>query len=98
MSTKKIPLKPGHIATLPNDKPVLYKASSASDANLYVGVAKRGRVHGRLEEHLPRAKDPIPGATHVQVKQMPSIAEAKKAEARIIAATQPKHNIQHKKK
>jgi hypothetical protein len=95
--TRNIPLKTGHIEALPNNKPAVYTAGNAGDPNLYVGVAKRGRVQERLMEHLNGAKDPIPGATRVKVEYKSSIAEAKAVEARRIAATQPKHNKQGKK-
>jgi len=63
---------------------------------LYIGVAKRGRLQERLKEHLPGAKDPIPGATHVKVEYQKSIEDAKDKEASRIAKTQPRHNKQGK--
>ncbi|MCG2713763.1 MAG: hypothetical protein L6308_02820, partial [Candidatus Omnitrophica bacterium] len=55
----------------------------------YVGVPKKGRLQGRVEQHLEDGK--ICGGK-VQIKQMPSIKEAEKAEARIIARSDPKYN------
>jgi len=49
-----------------------------------------------LKEHLPGAKDPIPGATHVKVEYQKSIEDAKDKEASRIAKTQPRHNKQGK--
>lgn len=80
-------------AKLPNDKPVVYKIQSDGGKTNYVGIAKRGRVQERIQEHLEDGK--IPGA-RVQVQQMNSIAEAEKTETRIIARTQPKYNEQGK--
>jgi len=61
----------------------------------YVGVAQRGRVQERLEEHLPGGKDYVPGAK-VQIEQVGGVAEARKMEAAAIKRIQPKHNKQGK--
>ena len=63
---------------LRNNKPLVYKILTADGKNNYAGVAERGRVHERLQKHLPRGKDHMP-QTKVQIKQMASIkaAEAK---------------------
>jgi hypothetical protein len=74
---------------LPNDRPVVYKIQTEGGKTNYVGVAKRGRVQERIQEHLD-AKT-IPGAK-VQIQQMESIAQAEKTEARIIAIAKPKYN------
>jgi len=39
------------IKKLPNDKPVIYKILTTGGNNNYTGVAKKGRVQKRLEEH-----------------------------------------------
>lgn len=57
-------------AKLPNDKPVVYKIQTESGNTNYVGIAKRGRVQERIQEHLDAGK--IPGAK-VQIQQMSSI-------------------------
>ena len=80
------------IDRLPKDKPVVYKILNEQDENIYTGVAKRGRIQDRLAEHLPRAKDPIPGGSKVQVSQKPSITDAEKSESGIIARSKPRHN------
>ena len=80
------------IDRLPNDKPVVYKVLNAKGENIYTGVAKRGRVEDRIAEHLPRAKDSIPGGSKVQVTQKSSITGAQRSESRIIARTKPRHN------
>ena len=83
------------IGNLPNDKPVVYKIQSKSGKNNYTGIAKRARVQERIAEHLPGAKDAVPGVK-VKIQQMNSIDEARKTESRIISRSKPKHNIQGK--
>lgn len=80
------------IGDLANDKPVVYQIENAKGDNIYTGVAKRGRVEERLNEHLPGAKDPIRGGTRVRIQQKPSIDEARKSEERIIKRQQPPQN------
>ena len=77
------------LTKLPNDKPAVYKIQTEGGKTNYAGTAKRGRLRERLGEHLGAGR--IPGV-RVQVQQMPSIAEARKTEARIIARTRPKYN------
>ena len=84
-----------NIAKLPNDKPVMYKIKTEGGTVNYVGVAKKGRVQERIEEHLQGQKDYVPGAK-VQIEQCGSIAEARKIEATAIKRIQPKHNEQGK--
>ncbi len=79
------------ISRLPNDKPVLYKIKTQSGDTNYAGVAKRGRVQERLEEHLGE----IPGSK-VQVEQFNSIKDAEKKEGNVIKITQPKYNTKGK--
>ena len=89
---KTVKLTKEGIDRLPNDKPVVYKIMNEQGKNIYTGVAKRGRIEDRLAEHLPRAKDKIPGGSKVQVTQKPSITEAQKSESRIVARSKPRHN------
>ena len=93
MATKTVNYTPKGATKAPIDKPVLYKILTGSGATNYVGVAKRGRAQERIQEHLDEGN--IPGAK-VRIEQMPTIAEALKKEARIIARTQPKYNEQGK--
>ena len=79
------------IEKLPDNKPVVYKILTAGGKTNYVGVAQRGRVQDRLEEHLPGGKDPIPGAK-VKIEQQQTIKEAERKEARIIPRTKPPYN------
>jgi len=95
MAQKTVPFNPTGIEKLPNDKPVVYKIETPGGKNNYTGDAKRGRVHERLEEHLPGAKDPVPGAK-VVIRQTCTIAEAEEKEQRIIRRSQPKYNEQGK--
>lgn len=95
MSKKTVNHNKTNIGKLPNDKPVMYKIKTKDDKVNYVGVAKRGRVQERIEEHLPGEKDYVPGSK-VQIEQFGSIADAKKKEAGVIKRTQPKYNKQGK--
>lgn len=79
------------VLKLPKDKPVVYKIKTAGGRTNYVGITKRGRIQERIREHLNAGN--IPGA-RVQIEQKPSIKEARKTEARIIARTKPKYNKQ----
>jgi hypothetical protein len=91
MARKTVDFNKSGIGKLPDNKPALYRIQTAGGKTNYAGVAKRGRVQERLEEHLPGGKDPVPG-TKVRIKQMGSIAEAEAKEARVIARSQPKYN------
>lgn len=91
MGTKKVNFNNKGIGQVPNDKPVVYKIESAGGKNNYTGIAKRGRVQERLQEHLGE----IPGAK-VKIEQTNSIQEARDKEARIIQRAQPKYNDQGK--
>lgn len=91
MARKTVRFNQTGIEKLPDDKPVVYKILTDGGRNNYTGVAKRGRVQERLQEHLPNGKDPISGAK-VQIQQMPTIGEAEATEARIIARSKPPQN------
>lgn len=95
MSTKNVRFNKQGISKIPDDKPAVYKIQTASGKNNYTGTAQRGRLQDRLTEHLPGGKDYIPGSK-VRIEQMPSIADARAKESRIIARSQPKHNKQGK--
>ena len=75
------------IDKLPEDKPVVYKIKTPSGGTNYAGVAKRGRVQGRIGEHFGK----IPGAK-VQIEQFHSIKDAEKKEVNVIKRSQPKYN------
>ncbi|MFV2063141.1 MAG: GIY-YIG nuclease family protein [Chloroflexota bacterium] len=93
MAKKTVAFDDAGIEKLPNDKPVVYKILTRDDKNTYTGVAQRGRVRERLQEHLPSGKDPVRGKK-VQIEQMPSIDAARAKEQRIIRRSQPAHNKQ----
>lgn len=95
MAKKTVNNNKTNIDKLPNDKPVVYKIKTEGGTVNYVGVAQRGRVQERIEEHLPGGKDYVPGAK-VQIEQVGSIADAKKKETAAIKTIQPKHNEQGK--
>jgi predicted GIY-YIG superfamily endonuclease len=91
MSKKTVDFSKVGIDHLPKDKPVVYKILTENRKNNYTGVAQRGRVQERLEEHLPGGKDHVPGSK-IQVEQMSSIQDAQKKEAQIISRSKPKYN------
>ena len=82
------------IDKLAANKPVVYKLLDPRGRNLYTGIAKRGRVHQRLKEHLPGGKDKIRGVRKVELLQKSSIEEAKKTESRILSRSKPPRNKQ----
>ncbi|ODS31731.1 MAG: hypothetical protein SCARUB_03127 [Candidatus Scalindua rubra] len=95
MGKKTVKFNKSGLDILPDDKPAVYKIKTDSGNTNYVGVAKRGRVQERLQEHLPRGKDYIPGLK-VEIEQMDSISEACQKESNIISKTKPKYNKQGK--
>lgn len=95
MAKKTVDFNKTGIEKLPNNKPVVYKILTESRGNNYTGTAQRGRVHERIEEHLPSGKDYVPGSK-VQIEQMKSIEEARNKEGGIISRSSPKYNKQGK--
>lgn len=91
MAKKTVKFNNKGVASLPNDKPVVYKILTAGGANNYTGIAKKGRAEERILEHLNDGI--IPGAK-VQIEQVATIAEARQKEKRIIIRTKPKYNNQ----
>ena len=91
MAKKTVPFNQKGIEKLPDNKPVVYKILTEGAKNNYTGVAQRGRVRERLQEHLPGGKDYVPGTT-VQIEQMGNIKEAEVKESRIISRSKPPHN------
>ena len=75
------------ISKLSNDKPVVYKIQTPAGKTNYAGIAKKGRVQERLNEHLGN----IPGAK-VQIEQFGSIKEAAKKEGNVISRSKPRYN------
>ena len=91
MAKKSVDFNRIGVSQLPQDKPVVYRIKDGAGKTNYVGVAKRGRIKERIQEHLNAGS--IPGAK-VQIEQKTSIEEARKTEARVIARTKPAHNQQ----
>ncbi|HLG14814.1 MAG TPA: hypothetical protein VJH03_09985 [Blastocatellia bacterium] len=91
MAKKTVAFNQKGIEKLPDNKPVVYKILDDGGKTNYAGVAQRGRVQDRLREHLPGAKDRVPG-DKVQIEQMDSIKNAEAKERRIISRTKPPHN------
>ncbi len=96
MAKKTVKLSLSGIQSLPNDKPVVYKVLSRSRDNIYTGVAKKGNVQHRLEDHLPGHRDAVPGAAKVQIDQQSSIRAAERKERNVISRSKPKYNQQGK--
>ena len=88
---KKIKFNKSSIDQLPNDKPVLYKIETEAGNLNYAGIAKKGRVKDRLNEHLGK----VPGTT-VSIEQFSNIADARSKEKNVIKRYKPKYNKQDK--
>jgi excinuclease UvrABC nuclease subunit len=93
MAQKTVKFNQTGAKNLPNDKPVIYKVKTEAGKTNYAGIAKRGRVQERIQEHLAEGK--IPGAK-VQIEQVSTIREAQKREKSVIAKSKPKYNKQGK--
>ncbi len=93
MAKKTVDFNKSGASKLPQNKPVVYKIKTAGNTTNYVGVAKRGRIQERIQEHLNAGQ--ITGVK-VQVEQVASIAEARQKEQNIISRTKPKYNKQGK--
>jgi len=91
MATKKVNYTKSGVNKLPDDKPVLYRIQTECGKDNYVGVAQRGRVRERIEEHIGE----IPGSM-VSIEQFESIDAARDKEAKVIKQEQPKYNEQGK--
>lgn len=89
MSRKTVKYNKTGVSQLPDDKPVVYTIQTEGGKANYVGVAKKGRVQERLEEHLNDAE--IPGAK-VKIEQMSSIKDAREKEQSLISKINPKYN------
>jgi len=87
-----VPLTKDGIATLRNNKPVVYTIVTHAGRTVYAGVAARGHVQERLREHLPYGTDPVPGS-QVRIRQVDSIATARQQERVIIDRSKPKYNV-----
>ena len=96
MAKKTVKFTKDGIGNLPNDKPVVYRIKNRNNENIYIGIAKRGRVKDRLNEHLLGGTDPIRGGVKIQIEQTKSISEAEKKESNIISRSKPKYNIKGK--
>jgi excinuclease UvrABC nuclease subunit len=95
MGKKTVGFNLSGLEKLPNDKPAVYKIKTDGSNTNYVGIAKRGRLQERLQEHLPGGKDYIPGSK-VEIEQMHSISEARQKESNIIKKSKPRYNKQGK--
>jgi len=91
MAKKTVPFNQKGIEKLPDNEPVVYKILTEGGKNNYTGVAQRGRVQKRLQEHLPGGKDYVTG-DRVQIEQMTSTKKAGVKESRVISSTKPPHN------
>ena len=85
-----------NITKVPQDKAIVYKIKSRDGANLYTGIAGRGRSQERLVEHKDIKKERIPEGTRFQYAQVKNKDRAHQIERAIIKKEQPEHNEQHK--
>lgn len=96
MAKKTVKFTKNGIGNLPNDKPVVYRIKNRNNENIYTGIAKRGRVKDRLNEHLLGGTDSIRGGVKIQIEQTKSVSEAEKKESNIISRSKPKYNTRVK--
>lgn len=85
-----------NVNRVPDDKPIVYKIKDKSGNNLYTGIAGKGRVQDRLNEHKTVKGEIIPGGTKFQIAQVKNSDDAIKLEKQIIKNEQPKFNLQGK--
>ena len=83
------------VKDVPKNKAIVYEITDDKGKNLYTGVAGRGRVQPRLNEHLKFKKDHIPGGTKFKIAQVKNKDRALKVEEQIIKKEAPKFNKQH---
>lgn len=95
MARKTVDFSKSGIGKLPNNKPVVYRIQTDAGKTNYVGIAKRGRVHERLQEHMLNSKDYVPGSK-VQIQQTSRVEAARRTESLVISRTKPKYNDQGK--
>jgi len=84
------------VKNIPNDKPAVYRIQNNSGKELYIGIAKRGRVQDRLIEHLEIKKEKIDGAAKIRIAQVENLEKAKKFEKALIKKLDPVFNEVHK--
>lgn len=95
MGTKTAKFNKDGIASIPDNKPAVYKILNSKGNNIYTGSAKRGRVQERLHEHLG-GNDKIPGGVKVKIEQKSSISGAQRTEKNIITRSKPRYNVKGK--
>lgn len=85
-----------NIGTVPVDKAIVYKIKNDRGANLYTGIAGRGRGQERLLEHKELKHEVVPGGTRFQIAQAKNKEIAERLEKQIIKQESPKYNEQGK--
>ena len=85
-----------NIAKVPKNKAIVYKIKNEKGENLYTGIAGRGRVQKRLEEHKQIDNEKIPTGTRFQFTQVKNKDKARVVEKQIIKKEQPEFNKQNK--
>ncbi len=73
MPTRAVRFNKTGAGKLQDDKPAVYKIQTEMGKTNYVGIAKRGRLQDRIQEHLDNGK--IPGEK-VHIEQVSSIRDA----------------------
>ncbi len=92
LKRKIVALTEDGLKCLPIDKTVVYIIKDKNDLNLFVGVASRGRVLTRIEDHLPKGSSTLRGGITVQIQQQKTIASAIEMASEIIARDTPRYN------
>ena len=97
ISKKTVPLTKTGIQKITSNKPGVYDIKGNDGTTEYIGMAQKGRLQKRVEEHLPESKkDPVKTGKKVTVKHTSSKAEALKTEKALIKSKQPPLNKKEK--
>lgn len=90
--SKTKPFNKTNISEVDDSLPAVYRLKNNKSDDLYIGIAKRGRVQERLGEHLTKKGEKIPGASKFQTSQFRNKEQAERKEKQLIKKLKPKYN------
>ncbi len=91
-TNKTVPFTKSGIKKISSEKPGIYDIQNKDGSSEYVGMAKKGRLQTRVEEHLPGKKDSVSNGKNVVVTKTKSKEAALKNEKQLIKSKQPPQN------